>query len=134
MEVTEFLKQKHIQEYLADDDLDSVVKCWGGDMNRLCKFLIDSGVEPLNYLNYIPFGMYSKFPFDEFTVPANIQRIGGWAFSSCRRLRHIYIPQTVFSIRPNAFKFCSAELVIHCEQGSAAHQYAIENNVNFELM
>lgn len=131
MDIKEFLRQQHIQEMLSKDDLKSVFECWGGDTVKLCKFLMNNGIEPLDYLNYIPYGMYIKFDFEEFTVPSNIKRIGGWAFGMCRKLRHIYIPQTVFSIRPNAFRNCNAELLIHCEQGSAAHQYAIDNNINF---
>ena len=124
MGITDFLKQTHIQEYLSKDDLDSVFACWDGDTNELSKFLINSGVDPLEYLYYIPFAMYAKFDFEEFIVPSHIQKIHSYAFSACKNLKYIYIPEGVTHIGYHAFKGCPEDLVIGCKDGSFAYEWA----------
>lgn len=134
MTIKDFLRQDHIQQMLSEENLKGVYDCWGGNPNELTKLLIQCGIDPLNYLDNIPFSMYTSFDFEEFIVPEHIQRIGGYAFNYCKKLKHIYIPYSVGSIRPNAFARCNKDLVIHCEEGSMAHEYAIDNEIEFELM
>ena len=66
-------------------------------------------------------------------LPSGVTSIGDDAFAECSSLSSITIPSSVVSIGDNAFGGCD-NLVIKCSEGSAAHDYAIENNIEFELI
>lgn len=54
------------------------------------------------------------------------------AFADCVNLKNIYIPETVGMIEENAFAGCE-NLVIGCAEKSFAHDYAVKNNISFEI-
>lgn len=68
------------------------------------------------------------------TVNNGIASIGNTAFMNCTSLEGIYVPSSVTEIGPNAFYGCNENLIIYCHSGSAAHQYAIENNIKFFII
>lgn len=57
------------------------------------------------------------------TIPNNVTSIGINAFSDCVNLKDITIPPETYHIHETAFENCY-QLKIHCEEGSAADQYA----------
>lgn len=65
-------------------------------------------------------------------IPKNLQTIGKRAFYGCKSLGKITIPNEVTDIGEEAFAECP-NIVIHCHKGSAAHQYAEKEGVQFEL-
>lgn len=67
------------------------------------------------------------------TVPSGVLSIGDDAFAECSSLSVITIPPTVTTIGDNAFGGCE-NVVIKCSEGSAAHDYAVENSISFELI
>ncbi len=62
---------------------------------------------------------------EKLTIPSTISYIGVQAFADCVNLTDITIPANVIYIHESAFDGCS-QLVIHCEEGSYASEYAKE--------
>ena len=61
----------------------------------------------------------------DMTIPSNIRRIGIQAFADCVNLEEITIPFQVTEIHETAFDGCR-KLVINCERGTYADEYAQE--------
>lgn len=70
---------------------------------------------------------------ENISIPSGVTQIGDDAFADCSSLKSVVIPSTVTSIGDNAFGGCD-NLVIKCAEGSAAHNYAVENSIEFELI
>lgn len=67
------------------------------------------------------------------TIPYGTKTISDEAFSYCTRLSTITIPDSVTSISEDAF-YGSDNVTIRCSEGSAAHDYAVANSIDFELI
>lgn len=67
------------------------------------------------------------------SIPSGVTTIGDDAFADCSSLSSVTIPSSVTSIGDNAFGGCD-NLTIKCPEGSAAHDYAVENSIEFELI
>ena len=61
-------------------------------------------------------------------IADGVTAIGSLAFMNCTSLQKVVIPASVTSIGANAFYGFSGKF--YCEYGSAAHIYAIENNID----
>ena len=66
------------------------------------------------------------------TIPGKVKSIGNNAFQGCRALESVIIPSSVASIGEYAFRSCP-NLKISVTAKSAAHQYAIDNDIPFVL-
>ena len=73
------------------------------DFTELC---LESGINPLDYMDYVPeyFLCYSNI--NSFDIPNNIASIGENAFQSCK-LNSITIPDSVIRIGKEAFMDCT---------------------------
>lgn len=67
------------------------------------------------------------------SVPDGTKTISDEAFAQCTSLQTVTIPSSVTSISDDAFDGCES-LTIRCEEGSAAHDFAVANGINFSLM
>lgn len=65
-------------------------------------------------------------------IPSGVEKLGVHSFAVCPDLKYIRIPESVLSIGEYAFAG-RANLVICCTAGSFAHQYAIENNIPYDI-
>ena len=70
----------------------------------------------------------------EVKIPDSVTSISGGAFSGCTSLEKIEIPDSVMSIGYYAFDNCSQNLVINGYTYSAAHDYAMENSIEFNSL
>jgi hypothetical protein len=77
-------------------------------VGELTTTLLEAGIDPLNYLNYIPYKYMVLAPIKEFKIPTGITSIGDLAFFSCINLTSITIPDGVMSIGEGAFEDCSS--------------------------
>ena len=68
-----------------------------------------------------------------FIIRDSVTSIDEGAFKDCSNLTSIEISESVTSIGYDAFWGCE-KLTIHCYEGSYAHQYAIDNEIPFELI
>ena len=71
----------------------------------------------------------SKF-LTEVDLPSTLSAIGRRAFAECEGIERLYISENVKSIGQDAFMDCP-NLTIHCEWGSYALQYAINNSIPY---
>lgn len=79
------------------------------------------------------FAFYSLSDVTDITIPRSVAKIGKSCFGECTPLETIYIPNTVTEIGENALWGCP-ELTIRCYAGSAAYNYAVENNVAYVIL
>lgn len=67
-------------------------------------------------------------------IPGNTYKIGDNAFCSCTSLDYVIVPKSIKTIDICAFgsySMTSENLVLYCEQGSYAEQYAKNNNYKY---
>ncbi|MDO4369070.1 MAG: Mur ligase family protein [bacterium] len=64
----------------------------------------------------------------EVKLPSSLIFIGRLAFARCTNLKKVYIPSFVSEIKDDAFKNCE-DLVIYCDKGSYAYNFAKEKNI-----
>lgn len=78
---------------------------------------------------YAFFGCYY---LDTVNLPDGLTSLGEYCFGGCYHLERIYIPDSVTDFGENCFGGCSENLVIEASRGSAAWQYAQDNNILFK--
>ncbi len=70
----------------------------------------------------------------DVVLPPSLCELGSEAFYSCASLTGVSIPETVTAIGADAFAYCGDGLTLTVTEGSYAHQYAIDNCLNFETI
>lgn len=76
---------------------------------------------------------YGCSSLTSISVPNGTKTISDEAFAQCSSLTSVTIPSSVTSIADDAFDGCGS-LTIQCEEGSAAHDFAIKNGFDFILI
>ena len=67
-------------------------------------------------------------------IPLGVTKIEDWAFLNCKKLNSIRIPENVTDIGFDVFVETNDLFKIHCYKDSVAEQYAINNNICYELI
>ncbi|MBE6770864.1 MAG: hypothetical protein E7547_01805 [Ruminococcaceae bacterium] len=65
-------------------------------------------------------------------IPASVKTIDIGAFYGCTSLGNLNVPATVTTLNTGAFQGCD-NITLWVESGSAAHTYAVNNSVNYEI-
>ena len=76
---------------------------------------------------------FSDCMFTTITIPEGVSRIGMYAFSSCRWLETVHVPESVQEIGEEAF-FNDADVIIRGKKGSFIEQYCSLNGLTFETV
>ncbi len=80
------------------------------------------------------YSFYGCTGLTEVTIPSGVKNITSHVFSKCVNIVKITIPDSVNSIGVAAFEGCSPLLTITAAENSAAHKYAVVNNIKYELI
>lgn len=67
-------------------------------------------------------------------IGGNVTEIGSQTFADCPSLETVVIPDSVTSISEDAFANASENMVIYCNEGSYAQEYAIQNNIKYTTL
>ncbi len=70
----------------------------------------------------------------EVTMGNGVKTIGENAFSNCTKLRSIHIPESVETMYVNSFTFDNDNNRLLVYEGSYAHNFALENNLNYSVL
>lgn len=76
---------------------------------------------------------YGCTALSSVSIPSGTETISDEAFAGCSALSTVTIPSSVTVIADDAFDGCNS-LTIRCEENSAAHNYAVENSIEFVLI
>lgn len=75
---------------------------------------------------------------DFFIVPAKAvigtKSIGSKAFAACRYMIQIRIPNSVTDIADDAFNGIENNIVILCEENSAAKRFAVDHFIEYKII
>lgn len=67
-------------------------------------------------------------------IPNTVTKIGEYAFANISTLGVVLIPDSVTSIGNNNFIYCSSDIVVFVEEGSAAETYVKNKKINYSYM
>ncbi len=67
-------------------------------------------------------------------IGGKVKEIGSVAFANCTSLETVVIPDSVTSISEDAFMDSNADMVIYCNEGSYAEEYAVKNNIKYTTL
>lgn len=162
--IQKFLKRDRVQNCLAAEDLDKIyIMINFGDVDfdtgAFTDYLYAIDVNPLKYVTYVHDYMYDDLEtMSTIHIPSNITSIGQYAFRNCVSLEDVIIDEGCYRIESNAFDHCRGltkivipksvttiekfvfygcdlrALTIFCVKDSVAHKYAIDNEIDFELI
>lgn len=87
-------------------------------------------------LKYVENWVVDYTGYDETTVEikSGIKGIADESFSGFDDLTSVLIPESVVNISESAFYKCNDKLVIKCYKNSAAHKYALQKNMDYEII
>lgn len=144
--VKEFLKTEDCQRLLEQENLSMIFQKWvgesgGANLRPLIKFFKDIGIEPLEYLKYLPFGYFYHESPEILKIPDNITMLQNESIYKCNNLKELHLPTSIqymhddvvydcknlekvvyagtvkqfLKIRQEAF--CNTNIEVHCTDG-----------------
>ncbi|MBQ5347698.1 MAG: leucine-rich repeat protein [Ruminococcus sp.] len=123
-----FLKCTSLEEFECNFALKKInIGAFMGASSLKKINLEDSAVETISPHAFTDSGIVS------IKLPDTCVEIMHDGFSQCQNLEEIFIPDSVTEIGDNAFAYCD-NLKIYCNTNSAAHVYAINNNIPYRLL
>lgn len=102
------LSDPDIQELFKKNEFGTLYKKLEINSCELTKLLNSLGIDPLDYLDYIPKYFLNRAHVISVNIPDNIKRIDSNAFRQCPYLETIAIPNSVKSISALAFSYCTS--------------------------
>ena len=102
------LSDPDIQELFKKNEFGTLYKKLEIHSCELTKLLNSLGIDPLDYLDYIPKYFLNGAHVTSVNIPDNIKRIESNAFRQCSNLETIAIPNSVTNISALAFSYCTS--------------------------
>ena len=104
--IKDFLKEDHIQDLLAKDDIDNVYANFEGNNKYLTSFFMQHDINVLDYLTYIPVEAFSGLAIRSLDLSStNVDVVDGKAFEDCHLLSNVNLGKVVY-VGINAFAGC----------------------------
>ncbi|MBQ8791216.1 MAG: fibronectin type III domain-containing protein, partial [Ruminiclostridium sp.] len=119
---------KTATSYTIPDSVTSIEKSAFGACESLTSIIIPDSVT-----NIGADAFFNCASLTFITIPDSVISIDDWAFERCTALKSVTIPDSVTSIGQYVFAG-SSEVVISCYENSVAHQYAVDNEIEFKLI
>lgn len=96
-----------------DDDITS----------RFTELMYSLGIDPLNFMSYIPIEYLAAAPIKDFKVPSHIRLIRSCAFKECMHLESVNFVanRTLTTIESEAFAYCKELRQLKLHQTSLQH-------------
>lgn len=118
--------------------------------SNIKKAIIPEGITEIGYRTFasasideidLPIGLtvigkdaFMNNPVKNVIIPGTVTTIEDGAFNSCYYLSEITIPESVTYMGEKLFDYCSEDLIIYGEVGSAAEKYAKDHNIKFKQL
>ncbi len=100
-----------------------------------CKMLNTLTFEKNSSLKLLPEYAFAYLPLiTEFVIPEGVSSISDYVFSDCTSLKTVTVPPSVKNIDEGAFSSIASDILIKCHEDSAAHIFAANNSIPFELI
>lgn len=80
---------------------------YAADISKLTHILLESGINPLEYMSTMPTYYSAYLSIDSVDIPSNIVYIEESAFEYCDKLTSVVLPQSVKTIDEFVFYSCS---------------------------
>lgn len=77
-------------------------------IGEMTEVFLSADVDPLEFLDYIPGGMFAGSKIESIDIPPHITKICVGAFIDCNNLKTVSIPASIQKVEPNAFARCTA--------------------------
>lgn len=104
---TQKVIEEHI-DWIENNQFTEIYQLWDVfDRSEFTQIMLSIGIDPLNYMTYIPENYLYDSDIESFNIPQGIERIGIAAFGECRKLSKVTIPEGVTHILPDAFVECN---------------------------
>ena len=102
--------EQHI-ELIDSNDFAECYKLLEGSPDKLLaaeftKVMLDLGINPLTYLDYVPTNFARGSKLEDITIPSNIKYISTLAFYQSKKLKHVVVSEGVTTVGQQAFEKC----------------------------
>ena len=124
----------YLEELYDEFDGDDGEFLDGWEEGPFCDYIDENGVAELpKDLKFIfPFAFLNCINLKSINIPNGVISIGEYAFENCWNIKTIVVPDSVIDIQGALDQ--NTYVIIKCHKGSYAHKYAIENEINYELI
>ena len=117
---------KNIRQVILPDSVTEIGTDAFCDFLSLEDIALPNGI---TNIGYYAFAYCSSL--ENITIPDKVVSLGACAFENCINLSNISLPNSVGVIDVGVFEGCE-KLMITCNEGSIAEEYAIEENIPFK--
>lgn len=126
--VRRFALREKLQTVILPDSLVDIEACAFSSCYNLKDVHFGKGLKVIGYEAFS-----NCHSLEHVVLPEGVKMIEHWAFCDCPELKEITIPASVTFMGDAIFDACSDDLVIICKEGSVAHNYAIDYNIDFRF-
>lgn len=109
--VKEFLNSPNIQGYLQEENMNEIFEIWLNTYHQNYQILIEfleteCGINPLNYMDYLPFGYFYYSNTRVLHIPDGIRKLESNSIYGCKNLETIYLPNSITYLSEDAIYNC----------------------------